>query len=214
MELKGKIYCISNKINNHQYVGKTVRTLEDRFADHLRESNKDRAENRPLYNAIKKYGKENFYIELLEEVELKDIDNKEQYWISKLDTYNNGYNATIGGDGKPIYDYLLFVDDFLNGLLVKEIAQKYNCDPQTVTLGLRACGIRGKDNQIKRTSHKINQYDKNNNFIQQFSSQNEAAYYLISQGHKGSRSSICTNIGRVLKGQRKTAEGYIWRYAN
>ena len=163
---------------------------------------------------MNKYGIEHFFIELLETVEISKLEEREQYWIEKLNTYHNGYNATIGGDGQILYDYAVFVEDYRQGLLIKEIAIKYGCDEHTVIVALQASNINGKLNQIKRASHIINQYDKKGNFIQQFNSQNDAARYLIDQGHKGSRTSICTNIGRVLKGQRKTAEGYIWRYAN
>lgn len=52
---------------------------------------------------------------------------------------------------------------------------------------------------------------KNNNFIQEFDSQRDAARYLIEQGHQGAITSIATNIGRVLKGTRKTAEDFIWK---
>jgi hypothetical protein len=97
-------------------------------------------------------------------------------------------------------------------MLVQEIANKYDCDEATVTKGLRSCGINSRTNLIKKISHPIIQKDKNGNFIRRFESQNQAALFLIEQGHKGSRSSICTNIGRVLKGTRKTAEGYIWEY--
>lgn len=209
---KGYIYCISNKINFYKYVGKTIRSIQERFSEHCRDSQKEKCENRPLYKAMRKYGIENFYVQLLEEVDIQDLEQKEQFWINQLDTYKNGYNATCGGDGKILYDYTLFLQDYSDGMLVKEIANKYHCDEHTVTVGLRACGTNGKMNNINKRKHPIVQKDKNGNFIQKFESQNDAARYLIEQGHKGSISSICTNIGRVLKGIRKTAEGYIWEY--
>ena len=73
------IYVITNKINNKQYVGKTLNTIEKRFKQHLRDSNKITLEQRPLYRAIKKYGKENFNISLLEECSFKDLNIKEIY---------------------------------------------------------------------------------------------------------------------------------------
>lgn len=210
--IKGYIYCISNKINSHQYVGKTIRSIQERFLEHCKESKKERCENRPLYKAMRKYGIENFYVQLLEEVDISKLEEREKFWINELDTYKNGYNATYGGDGRILYDYTLFLQDYSNGMTVIEIANKYNCDSHTVTDGLRACGVNGKINNINRQKHAIIQKDKQGNIINYFESQNDAARYLIEQGHNGSRSSICTNIGRVLKGKRKTAEGYIWEY--
>lgn len=209
----GKIYCISNKINNKLYIGKTTyETVEKRFKEHCKDSQRTYFEKRPLYAAMNKYGIENFEISLIEEVDLSQLEQQEQYWILYYDSYKNGYNATLGGDGKILYDYNLFVEDFNNGLLVKEIAAKYGCDSNTVTNGLRCCGVDSKVNSINRQKHPVEQYNKNNIFIQSFESQRDAARFLISQGHKGSITTIATNIGRVLKGERKTAEGYIWKY--
>ena len=51
-----------------------------------------------LYRAIRKYGKENFTIEILDE---EYSNEKEIYWISKL---KPEYNMTKGGDGGWIND--------------------------------------------------------------------------------------------------------------
>ena len=65
------IYKITNLINNKIYVGKTTKTLEERFQTHLHDSKKEKLSHRPLYKDMKEYGAENFSIELLEE----DNDN-------------------------------------------------------------------------------------------------------------------------------------------
>ena len=59
------IYLITNLINNKQYVGKTVYSLTHRFQGHCTNGTN---KNCYLHQAIQKYGKENFKIELLEEV--------------------------------------------------------------------------------------------------------------------------------------------------
>lgn len=213
--MAGKIYCISNKINNKLYIGKTTyATIEQRFKEHCRDCKRIIYEKRPLYSAMNKYGIENFEISLIEEVELSQLEKREQYWIEYYDSYHNGYNATLGGDGRILYDYNLFIEDYNKGMLVKEIAEKHGCDAGTVTKALHSCGINSRSNSINLQKHKINQYTKDNEFIQSFESQREAARYLIAAGHNGSITSITTNIGRALKGQRKTAEGFIWRFAN
>lgn len=160
---------------------------------------------------MNKYGIEHFSIKLLEECDISILEQKEQYWINQLNTYHYGYNATLGGDGKLLYDYGLFIDDYNEGMLVQEIADKYGCDSSTITKALHLNNIDGHINDRNRRKNKVYQYDKNNNFIQEFSSQRDAARYLIEQGHQGAITSIATNIGRVLKGTRKTAEGFIWK---
>ena len=101
----GYIYCITNLLNSKRYVGKTLQSIQERFKEHCRDSYKERCERRPLYDAMNKYGVENFIVEELEVVEDDTLlDEKEIYWIQELQTYgSNGYNATKGGDGKVLY---------------------------------------------------------------------------------------------------------------
>lgn len=94
----GYIYLITNKLNGMKYVGQTSRDIDTRFAEHCSET---RGHSK-LHNAIQKYGWTNFKVEELEEVPLDQLDEKEQYWIKKLDTYNNGYNLTLGGSNVNI----------------------------------------------------------------------------------------------------------------
>jgi hypothetical protein len=210
--MKGKIYCISNDINDKLYIGKTtLLTIEERFQEHCRDSRKTSRENRPLYRAIKLYGEEHFTIRLIEECDLSLLEEREQYWISYYNTYHNGYNATLGGDGKMLYDYNIFVKDYQNGSLIQEIAEKYNCSTDTVTKAIRLANLDGEVNSRNRQKNAVAQYSKTGVYIQSFASHREAARWLIEQGSKSNLTSLATNIGRVVKGNRKTAEGYIWK---
>ena len=98
----GYIYIIRNKINDKVYIGKTNVTIEQRFRDHIYDSKKRRCEKRPLYSAMRKYGADQFYIELIEETD--DTSNREKYWIAFYNSYHYGYNATLGGDGSEYVD--------------------------------------------------------------------------------------------------------------
>lgn len=93
---QGTIYLITNTINDNKYVGQTVMHLNKRWLAHIQESKTNT--ERPLYRAINKYGIENFKIKVLEECNEDILSEREIYWISKLDTYNKGYNATTGGE--------------------------------------------------------------------------------------------------------------------
>ena len=101
----GIIYKIDNLINNKCYIGKTSRSLEERWKEHLRHRfNLDYA----LYRAFKKYGIENFTISLLEE-NIEDeilLNEREKYWINyfKSNNKNYGYNMTLGGEGTTKYN--------------------------------------------------------------------------------------------------------------
>lgn len=97
MQKKGKIYIIKNLINNKVYIGQTIQKLSKRFNGHCCYSKTDKSINMYIKRAIHKYGRENFSIELLEECNIEDLNQREQYWIKKYDSYNNGYNLTLGG---------------------------------------------------------------------------------------------------------------------
>ena len=63
------IYVITNEINQKQYVGKTNQIDPSvRFQEHIRLFQKGWVGKRPLYNAFKKYGIDNFSFTILEEV--------------------------------------------------------------------------------------------------------------------------------------------------
>ena len=102
------IYCIKNIINNKEYVGLTKRPLEERWKQHIYESNKqDSWEwNTPLGNAIKKYGKDLFQVFVLEHCNsIDEMKQKEIQLIKERKSLatENGYNLTLGGDGRLGY---------------------------------------------------------------------------------------------------------------
>jgi len=102
------VYCIKNTINNKEYIGLTTRTLEQRWKQHICESNKqDSWEwNTPLGNAIKKYGKDSFEVFVLEECSSEtEMKQKEIQLIRERKSlaFETGYNLTLGGDGRLGY---------------------------------------------------------------------------------------------------------------
>lgn len=90
---KGYIYLITNKINGKQYVGQTSRDIWTRFEEHCYDNRSTSA----IHAAIVKYGVSNFTLELIEEVDLSQLDEREIFWINHYGTYGNGYNKTFGG---------------------------------------------------------------------------------------------------------------------
>ena len=93
-----KVYQIVNKINNKVYIGITTRSLKERFNQHKYSRY---SMDTKFSRALKKYGVENFEIQLIEDeiISLKELYEKEKYYINKYNSYNNGYNSTLGGDG-------------------------------------------------------------------------------------------------------------------
>jgi group I intron endonuclease len=92
-----RIYIITNTINGKQYVGMTSKTLDCRFSGHKADARR----NKPwrLHKALRKYGEDNFKIDLLEETNASNLDELgriETYYIEKL---KPEYNMSLGGEG-------------------------------------------------------------------------------------------------------------------
>lgn len=87
------IYKATNKVNGKIYIGQTVRTLEERLAEHKR--------NRKslLGAALKKYGEGRFSFEVVDTASsIESLNEKEKYWIGFYDCKTpNGYNQCDGG---------------------------------------------------------------------------------------------------------------------
>ena len=131
------IYKIVNQINNKVYIGKTLRTVEERWKEHSKDYMRRDYENRPLYNAMKKYGIENFSIEQVEECDYEIVNEREKYWIEKFGSFKYGYNATIGGDGKAYADYNLIFSLWQQGKNNLEIQTILGYDTQTIRIALK-----------------------------------------------------------------------------
>lgn len=219
--MKGYIYRIENKINGNNYIGKTYLPIEERWKQHKKEVNKERAKDRPLYRAINKYGIENFQIIEIEFCE--NLEEREKYWIQKFDTYKNGYNATLGGDGKTYFEFSdeEVIQKYQEYLSVNETAKFFECNKDTISIRLHNNGINipvgGNIYNEKRNwqAKKVEQYSLTGEFIQEFYCLQEAAKWLIENNYTQSKiQHIVTNISRCARGidNRKKAYKFIWKF--
>lgn len=94
--MQGSIYIIHNSINDKKYIGQTSRTVEVRWKEHLQEAQNLDC-HYTIYNAMRKYGVENFWVEEIEKCETKDLDEREKYWIKYYNSFKKGYNSTLRG---------------------------------------------------------------------------------------------------------------------
>ena len=100
----GKIYLITNDINSKVYVGQTIQTLNKRFNGHCCYSKSDRSVNMYIKRAIHKYGRDKFHIQLIEECPVNILNEREKYWINFYNSYNTGYNLTLGGQDSNYFN--------------------------------------------------------------------------------------------------------------
>lgn len=200
------IYKITNDINQKIYIGKTEFSIEKRFKEHCKDAFKNRKEQRPLYMAMRKYGIEHFHIELIEETDKPE--EREIYWIEQYRSFKNGYNATIGGEGRKYLDYDILIAAYKELKNITIVSKLYNCDANYLSEILKQNNISvltSEEVNLNLYGHLINQYDLNGNYIQTFSSIKAACKAINKKG--------VSHISDVCKGKRKTAYGYIWKYA-
>lgn len=119
--------------------------VKDRIAAHFKPSTAKLRGTYKIYNAINKYGKENFYYEILEENIPEDLLNsKEISYIAKYDSYYNGYNSTPGGDGR-IINKLEDEEELLKlakeGLTAQELSVTFNVCKATIFRTLHKLGF-------------------------------------------------------------------------
>lgn len=134
------IYKIYNDINDLLYIGKTNGTIGERWSKHIW-SAQHKPNNYKLYNAMNKYGIDNFHIIELEQCNPDIVSDRERYWIKYYDSYNNGYNLTPGGEGCPKYDLDIILNLWNNGYNQKEISEIIGCDRHTISRALKALNI-------------------------------------------------------------------------
>ena len=206
---KGYIYKATNKINGKSYIGKTV-NFERRKRQHL----SGRGGTCAFTKAINKYGGECFCFEVLLFIEMDDAEllNKklsemEVLYIKQYNTFKNGYNATLGGEGTFGYHYseeekrkqserrkkYLSIPE--NRKKQKEISQKamqkFKGIPRSKDVIMKGA--------IKRRKP-ILQYNINGDFIKEYSGTTKIGNYKEA------------NIIACCKGRLNSAYGYIWKY--
>lgn len=99
MSINGIVYKITNRINGKSYIGVTCKSIEERFEAHYSKAIKERS---AIQKALHKYGKLNFSIEQIDTAtSMQELFEKEIFWIKTHDTFNIGYNLTVGGGGIP-----------------------------------------------------------------------------------------------------------------
>jgi group I intron endonuclease len=200
------IYKITNKINNKVYIGKTINSIETRWKEHCNDFQKKRCEKRPLYEAMKKYGVENFRIEEVESCDIEVLNERETFWIEFFGSFKNGYNATRGGDGKVYADYDLIYKLYQQFGTIHKVSALTGYSKETIASALECNGVdkqTRQENATKAISKPVAKYDlKTGEIIKIYPSAAEAERDNGNTKH----------INEVCKGKRKSCKGFGWRY--
>lgn len=135
------IYKITSTITNKSYIGQTKNSLMQRWKGHLQDakSRVDTTHNYHFLRALNKYPKDSWKHEIIvDKVPIYLANAFEKYWIHYYDTFNSGYNSTIGGNafpspkGKPskkrnlnVYTFYKELEIFFIGTSY-ELSEKFN----------------------------------------------------------------------------------------
>ena len=129
---------------------------------------------------MNKYGLEHFHVSLIEKTDIPE--EREKYWIEFFNSFKYGYNATLGGDGKPYVDYNLVISTYKQLKNQKETAAQLNISVDTVRNILQNANeyiYSVKENYGINVSKTVYMFDLQNNFLQAFSSLHDAATYMV-----------------------------------
>ena len=205
----GYIYKISCNKTNNVYIGLTNISIEHRWGAHIYAATTPTHldYNFPIHRAMRKYGIENFQVEKLEEVDNEQLlKEREKYWISYYDSYNHGYNATLGGDGQCKYNYDDIVNFYLqNNYSILKTCQYFNIYDQVVYSALKSKNI-----DYKNLGQKTG-FSRNNHHIKILLVEKNIVFNKMSDIDKYFNKTAHPNIRRCLNKITKKAYGYHWQ---
>lgn len=202
------IYKIVNQLNNKMYIGKTEYSNPNkRWNQHKAESMKERSKNRALYKAISKYGIDNFSFEIIEETEFPE--EREMYYIALYNTYHDGYNETLGGDGAKYLELpeMEICKYYLNNHTLSETCQYYGHDYDTIRKILYKYNI-----DIISAQDIIK--NRNSKAVAKLNPQTEEIIDIYPSVTEAERQNpkCHSHIKDVCHGKRKTTGGYKWKF--
>ena len=188
------IYCYTNKINQHKYIGQT-NNIERRKREHLTSSfnPKSSSYNVLFHKKIREYGIDNFDFSILEILyEDKYANEKEKFWIEQKESYcgtGKGYNMDLGGSQRK------------EGLLSKE---QLNCLKKEIKSGIPYIDLEEKYNVSVSFISSINNgvYFKDNNenyplfkYYREDSDYDELIDLLLNSDYSLAKIATILNMG-------------------
>lgn len=202
---EGFIYKISSDKTKNEYIGKTTKkSIYSRWSDH-KSACKTNAYDYALYRGMRKYGIDSFNIELIEKIESNTKENletilneKEIYYIEKYNTYFDGYNETLGGDGNSGHGDKVVAYDRNGKLLIEadsinEMAEIVGCNPGVISRSCKGETVPRINMIFRYYNHPIDEYrmhringfsrplycfDKSGNLLRVFNTLTEASEEL------------------------------------
>lgn len=222
------IYKITNKINNKVYIGLTTQTVETRWKQHIQTAfSENHPDSQTIFKkAIRKYGPDNFKIEVIDEANnLEDLKKLEQYWIKYYNSYIGwdncqGYNSTYGGDAPTKISRPVCKVNILTGLVeetyptIKAAEEKYSRGISEIAHN-RIIGQKPKGYtwvfEDELSQYTVKDYCIKYKVICQLDRMGELVnLWLDREAAAQSASTSVANIWSCLNEDRLTAGSYQW----
>ena len=169
---------------------------------------KEHNQSRALYRALNKYGIDNFSFSILEET--CQPNEREQFYIRLFDSYHNGYNETLGGDGASYLELpeLEVCQYYLNCKSLEKTSKQFNCDRNTVDKILYKHNI-----QRFSFSESVSFNTTNKKAVAKLNPITQEIIEIYESVAEAERNNNCNkHIQAVCKGKRKTAGGFSWKF--
>lgn len=207
--------------NGKSYVGQTTTSLFKRSG----KRGKMYKGCKIFYQAILKYGFENFTAEILGEFELNQLNKKEKYYIEYYDTLiPNGYNIKTGGQDtsrkeKPIYAYNLDGTFYKKYFNQNDARKEFGIDGSDITKCLdgKLHFVRGKIWRREYTDSVEPVLTGKNGAkpviqIDPATKQIVNVYDSASSAARALGLSRPTGISKCCNGKSKISAGYEWQF--
>lgn len=207
------IYKATSATTGKVYIGQSSQTLQERINQHNSHAFGQQY-NYHFHNAIRKYGADDFTYEIIEDGinSIEELNLRERFWIAEYDSYYNGYNSTLGGDGRQTRDDELILKLFKDGKNTKEICEITGYHRATIYKSCRLNGLteelweRKSQATAARCSREVEQYTLQGEYIKSWPSSAECGRHF---GNASLISQLCRQENSVL-----TAYGFLFKYAD
>ena len=222
-----KIYKLIDPISLEvRYIGKTEKTLKHRLSMHVTTSikNKSKTHKEAWITSLYSLGLRPL-IELVEEVDFEDWQEKEIYWIAQFENLTNTCSGGIGGTGRVYSESERLQKSATMKKLIEEgkidyteralkISQSHKGKilSEETKEKLRRCNLGKKQSreQKLKTAKKVVRIDKQGNKVL-FESMAEGCLSIGAVSFKEIKT--CRgNISSACSGRIKSYKGYIWQY--
>jgi hypothetical protein len=255
LDVYGIIYKITNSVNGKVYIGQTTRNFYKRYnygADNdieriykyhkkFKENNYG-SYNKHLLESFEKYGLENFKINKYFDIAFtqEELDIKEIMYIQLYDSYKNGYNNTIGGQGSSGREYITGIGNMLNKPVI-QISKKGEFIKEWGSIAIASNELGINHSRISQVCNHIYGRKSTGGFMWMFKDEyiiSDKIKYQNNIGEYNKRKIVkldlqgnfielfdsmsdkklkndgflSSKISQCCLGKRKTHKGYIWIY--